>query len=811
MGLSPSDFNISPRLPAHNAVFDDDDEDHHISIDEQRILFKIQEVQSKLEALRAINRKEKEVTSTMGEKNVGRLIMVSNRLPVSINKDENGEWVFKMSSGGLVTALSGLKKDIPFLWVGWPGIHVPEEEQEHLSKKLQDEYGLFPVFLSEKLVDEYYNGFCNDILWPLFHYTSLPNFDPGRELRFDNSLFNAYEQANQKFADCLIQAYKPNDIIWVHDYHLMLLPQITRRKLPNARIGWFLHTPFPSSDIYRILPVRNQILEGILMADLLGFHTYDYARHFLSCATRCLGLETASRGVYLKGHFCTVGVFPIGIDPSVFEKCLASEKTQQRIKELKHTFAGKKVLIGVDRLDYIKGVPHKLSALEMFFTRFPQWRGKVVLVQIAVPSRTSVIQYKLLCSEVNEMVGRINGAFGSFDYSPVHYLFTSVPLDELCALYSIADACLITSIRDGMNLVSHEYVLCQQKKCGVLVLSEFAGAARSLGTAIRINPWDSEEVADAIHRALSLSFPERKLKQTQLIRYVRQNTASAWGQGFVHELVHCGDQNVMNFNQILRPLSDEFLSMFTKSRKRLIVTDSRGILVSQRVPSKRRPHQNILEILTKLCKSPHNVVFVLSDAPRSRLDEWFKHLSLGIFSEDGAYVRWTESKQWECIVPEIDSSWKDQFMPLFNQFSALVPGAHVESTANSISWVNDDVDPDFGAWQSLQLEKTLSEELEHTELPLQVVSCDRLVKIRPMGTSKGDMINHIFQKYQTDAPFDFVFCMGDDATDDDMFLNTKKYGVPSITCRVRNTSSKADYFVPSPSDAIAILEELCDK
>eukprot|EP00475_Leptophrys_vorax_P019115 TRINITY_DN2611_c1_g1_i1.p1 TRINITY_DN2611_c1_g1~~TRINITY_DN2611_c1_g1_i1.p1 ORF type:complete len:551 (-),score=100.12 TRINITY_DN2611_c1_g1_i1:36-1688(-) len=507
--------------------------------EERRLAAQIEEITLRLQLMKAQQQRTDEEESK--EEHLsgfsGRLIMASNRLPVTITKTEDGSWSFSVSSGGLVTALSGLKQQIPFLWVGWVGLDVPKEEEAELARQLEENYGLFPVFLNKDLVDKYYNGFCNDILWPLFHYTPLPMFQPGRDMKFDSSQWDAYKEANLLFAEVIAKAVQPGDLVWIHDYHLMMAPAMLREIVPNVTVGWFLHTPFPASDVYRVLPMRLELLQGVLMADLLGFHTYDYSRHFVSCCTKLLNLETTSEGIMFERHHCRVGVFPIGIDPEVFESTMSKPEVQKRIAELRRKFKGYKVLIGVDRLDYIKGMPHRLAALETLLRKYPQWREKVVLVQIAVPSRTAVIQYKQLCSEVNEMVGRINGRYGNFNYSPVHYLFRSVCLEELCALYAVADVCIVSSVRDGMNLVSHEYVVCQKKKCGVLILSEFAGAAQSLHGAICVNPWDSDDFADAIHRALTLSKTERQLKELTLYKYVTKNTASFWGTSFVGNLI----------------------------------------------------------------------------------------------------------------------------------------------------------------------------------------------------------------------------------------------------------------------------------
>lgn len=546
------------------------------------------------------------------------LIVVSNRLPVTIKVDPSvpGGYTFSLSSGGLVSALSGCKKTMNFTWIGWPGLSVPPKDEEYIEKRLREEYSCQPVWISDEIADRHYNGFSNSILWPLFHY------HPG-EMNFDETNWLAYREANLRFAEKIRSIVRQGDMVWVQDYHLMLLPLMLRtlvegseqqgatsqRELEHVRhgvdgtlmlqdddllaapsgtspygavregrdhtpepgnddydsrmdgprgsatatgrglgtsdgssgrgsikIGFFLHTPFPSSEIYRILPVRREILLGILHCDLIGFHTYDYARHFLSSCTRILGLPTMPNGAEFEGRYVHVGTYPIGIEPSTFEEGLKRESVKERIRSLQRRFEGVKIIVGVDRLDYIKGVPQKLHALETFLQDHPEWVGKVVLVQVAVPSRQDVEEYQNLRATVNEAVGRINGRFGTVESMPIHFLHRSVSFDELCALYAISDACLVTSTRDGMNLVSYEYIACQQERAGVMILSEFAGAAQSLNGSLICNPWDAFAVSDAIHEALTMPGNVRRENFEKLSRYVKKHTASWWGLSFVNDL-----------------------------------------------------------------------------------------------------------------------------------------------------------------------------------------------------------------------------------------------------------------------------------
>lgn len=460
----------------------------------------------------------------------GNVLVISNRLPVTITRSPDGAYQYKMSSGGLVTALSGLKKSTNFKWFGWTGLEIPEDEKERVKRDLEEKFSCIPVFLSDDLADLHYNGFSNSILWPLFHY------HPG-EMNFDEDAWRAYTEANRTFAKAVAPHVQEHDLVWVHDYHLMLLPAMIREEVNvPIKVGFFLHTPFPSSEIYRVLPVRREILLGVLRCDLIGFHTYDYARHFLSSVARILKVNTAPNGVEFDGRTITVGAFPIGIDTDKFVEGVKVPEVQKRIATLQKKFDGVKIVVGVDRLDYIKGVPQKLHAFEIFLNEHPEWIGKVVLVQVAVPSREDVEEYQNLRAMVNELVGRINGKFGTVEFVPIHFLHKSVDFHELISLYAASDVCFVSSTRDGMNLVSYEYVACQQSKHGSLILSEFTGAAQSLNGSIIVNPWNTEEMANALNDALSLPDEKRALNHQKLFKYVSKYTSAFWGENFVNDL-----------------------------------------------------------------------------------------------------------------------------------------------------------------------------------------------------------------------------------------------------------------------------------
>ncbi|KAL1996130.1 hypothetical protein VTN49DRAFT_453 [Thermomyces lanuginosus] len=461
------------------------------------------------------------------------LIVVSNRLPLSIKPRGDGSYQSSISSGGLVTSLSGLTKTTPFRWFGWPGLNPAKPEEKDEVRRSLAEHNAIPVFLDEKLAHEHYNGFSNAILWPIFHYQS--------GVTFSEESWQAYCKVNEIFADAIAEAAGESDLIWVHDYHLMLLPRMLRERLARmgktASIGFSLHTPFPAPQALRALPTEKEILEGMLASTLIGFHTEDYRQNFVLSCEQALGAQVQDSTVLFKDRLVRTACFTVGIDPQKFDDTTSKPEVVKRIDELTEHYKGKKVVLGVDRLDYIKGLVHKLHGFEEFLQQHPEWIGKIVLIQVAVPSREDVKEYQELETEISCCVGKINGKYSAADYVPIVYLHHSVAFPELCALYSLADVCLLTSTRDGMNLVAFEYVACQDDRAGVLVLSEFTGASGFMSpSTIQFHPANMKEMSEALLRALNMPAEERKERQKQLRAFIDSNTSAKWGQTFVEEL-----------------------------------------------------------------------------------------------------------------------------------------------------------------------------------------------------------------------------------------------------------------------------------
>ncbi|KAJ7948808.1 Alpha,alpha-trehalose-phosphate synthase 1 [Quillaja saponaria] len=700
-----------------------------------------------------------------------RLLVVANRLPVSAVRRGEDSWSLEISVGGLVSALLGVK-EFEARWIGWAGVNVPDEIGQKALTKALAEKRCIPVFLDEEIVHQYYNGYCNNILWPLFHYLGLPQEDRLATTRSFQSQFAAYKKANQMFADVVNKHYEEGDVVWCHDYHLMFLPKCLKEYNSKMKVGWFLHTPFPSSEIHRTLPSRSELLHAVLAADLVGFHTYDYARHFVSACTRILGLEGTPEGVEDQGRLTRVAAFPIGIDSVRFIRALELPQVQDHIKELKERFKGRKVMLGVDRLDMIKGIPQKILAFEKFLEENAQWRDKVVLLQIAVPTRTDVPEYQKLTSQVHEIVGRINGRFGTLTAVPIHHLDRSLDFHALCALYAVTDVALVTSLRDGMNLVSYEYVACQDAKKGVLILSEFAGAAQSLGAgAILVNPWNVTEVAAAIAQALNMSSEEREKRHKHNFAHVTTHTAQEWAETFVSELNDTVVEAQLRTRQVppLLPTKNA-IERYLQSTNRLLILGFNATLTEpvdrkgdQIKEMELKVHPELKEPLTALCSDPKTTIVVLSGSDRNVLDDNFGEYDMWLAAENGMFLRITKG-EWMTTMPEhLNMEWVDSVKHVFEYFTERTPRSHFELRETSLVWNYKYADVEFGRLQARDM-------LQHlwtgpiSNASVDVVQGSRSVEVRAAGVTKGAAIDRILGEIvhskSMRAPIDYVLCIG---------------------------------------------------
>eukprot|EP00397_Hematodinium_sp_SG-2012_P012902 GEMP01013086.1.p1 GENE.GEMP01013086.1~~GEMP01013086.1.p1 ORF type:complete len:901 (+),score=156.68 GEMP01013086.1:87-2789(+) len=709
-----------------------------------------------------------------------KLLVLANRLPITLKKEEGGGWTAVRSSGGLVRGLSAVKS-FDMIWLGWPGIDVQEEDKADVLALCQ-ENGCYPVWLSQDTINLYYNGFSNNVIWPLFHYIMPPLPDHGvNETTAEQ--WEAYTFANQRFVEAVMEVYEEDDYVWVHDYHLMLVPRLLRERVKGrAHIGWFLHTPWPSAEIYRVLSVREELIMGLLSADLLAFHVYDYARHFLSSCVQLTSLETTPQGVdatSLGGSFVKCQTCPIGIEPSQFTEALTKPEVLDQITILREQFGDRKVILGIDRLDYMKGIPHKLRAFDLFLEEhLEDWGTQVVLVQLAVPSRGDVPEYQRLKRQVHELVGQICGKHSTLAAGPpVIYLDQSLDHDQLVALYRVADVALITSLRDGMNLVSYEYVACQKDKHGVLILSEFAGAAQSLGAgSIRVNPWNVQETANAIFEAVTMGEDERQSRHEYAFNYVCTHTAQRWAETFIQSLKEaCAESEEMTAAVPPALPYDHLLSDWSDSSKRLVLIDLLDCLVPAKtkrgVPFKLYQSlivlpDNLLKSLEILAKDPNTEVIITASESRGVLSRVLGHLPLILAPEDGCLYR-TKDGEWktscapeDTLAQNEDEEWLIGVVEVFEYFQERTPGSYTDRQEYSLKWYYDNTQADFGSAQARELLIHLwAGPLVNSEA--EVVLGSRSVTVRPHACSRAQRVETILT---TELPnvldrVDFALCI----------------------------------------------------
>ena len=728
----------------------------------------------------------------------GKLIVVSNRLPLSIRRGPDG-WIAEPSAGGLASAVNPILKARGGLWIGWPGPAPPDADagREQLLEKWRTEHGFVGVDLPAELAQRFYEGYANQTLWPLFH-----NFATNFEADPDG--WAAYVAANRRFRDAVLEHLGPGDTVWVHDYHLMLLPRLIRDVAPETRVGFFLHIPFPASETFRILPHCDEVLRGLLGADLVAFQTHLDLQHFRSSLLRLLGLSSRPDRVTAQGGSTRLDALPIGIAPDEFAGVIENDrKTQKAFEQLRRRYEGLRILLGVDRLDYTKGIPQRLRAYRKLLQRAPQLRGKIVLVQVAVPSRERIPEYDRLRQAVNSLVGEVNGEFGTPDWTPVVYIRRAIPRSELVALYAAAEVGWVTPLRDGMNLVAKEYVACQRRGEGVLLLSEFAGAAAEMGEAFIVNPYDEERVASVLERVLDLPREERRERMAMLYQRVLRNTVFRWGERFLGLLDEAARGRLADRPE--RPAAlpvAPALEAFRASRSRLVLLDYDGTLVPFAPrPAEAVPPPRVVELLRSLASAPGVTAAIVSGRSRHDLETWFGDVpELWLIGEHGACMRSPVTREWEMARPHPGTNWKKRFLPVLEHFIDRTPGSFLEEKELAVVWHHRMADPEFGEWLANELVSTLDEMLADTEL--QAIRGNKTVEVRFAWANKGAIVDRL-QSLRPDA--DFRLAIGDDRTDEDLFQRLR---AEAWTVRVGEGTSSARYSLDSPVDVIAFLEAL---
>lgn len=607
----------------------------------------------------------------MTEKYTGnrRVIIISNRLPVSVSK-KNNSMEITPSPGGLATGLASFHRDSNGVWIGWPGVTpASEAEKKGLETRLRDEFQCVPVYLTPLEIKKYYDGFSNNTIWPLFHYF------PSR-CTYETSEWEFYQKVNRKFLERVLEVAQPDDIIWIHDYHLLLLPDLIRAELPEAAIGFFLHIPFPSMEVFRYLPWREEILRGMLGAGLIGFHTYDYSRHFLSCVLRLLGTENNYGQIITGNRIVTVDTFPMGIDAGKFIKAVDSMEVKIELYDLQASLKTEKMILSVDRMDFTKGIPERLKAYELFLEQHPEWRGRITYIMLCVPSRDKIHQYQLLKKEVDELAGRINGRFSSPEWSPILYMYRSVSFETLVSLYCAADLALVTPLRDGMNLVAKEYLICQSRvNKGMLILSETAGSAAELGEAIIVNPNNLERMAAAIAEGLAIPEEDKVAALRIMSKRLKDYNVFRWAEDFIEHLQQAKEDQEQKRKFLIKgKLGALLANNYQQAQKRLLLLDYDGTLVSfAKKPELAYPDPELIEILTGLAKDPLNKVAVISGRDREFLAKWLGTTGVDMIAEHGAWIKEAGREEWELQVKGAADDWKKNHLPDFGNFYGTNP------------------------------------------------------------------------------------------------------------------------------------------
>jgi trehalose 6-phosphate synthase/phosphatase len=726
---------------------------------------------------------------------MARLILVSNRLPVTVRL-EHGEVSVARSAGGLATGLRGPHERMDGMWVGWPGdTSRLSDVQRHVLEEHLAELRCIPVQLTPGEVSRYYDGFANAVLWPLFHYLL-------DRIPMSSQEWESYRAVNEKFADAVAQTWKPGDLVWVHDYQLVLVPRLLRARIPSARIGFFLHIPFPASEVMRILPWRDQVLEGLLGADLVGFHTFTYRSHFVSSVLRILGIPTQGDCIYVDGREIRLGVFPIGVDADAFGALSTDAEVLRDASAIRTEANGQKILLGIERLDYTKGIPRRLLAFERLLEREPHWRGKVRLVQIAVPSRDKVPSYQEFRRQVDELVGRINGAFSTVDWVPIHYVQRSLNERQVVALYRAADVMLVTPLRDGMNLVAKEFVTCRPDEDGVLVLSEFAGAAAEMGEALQVNPFDIESMAQAYADALTMPEEERHLRMRALRQRIASRDVHQWARTFIDALGGVAtDERLKQVVLSSRDDLDALAARLRSAERLLLFLDYDGTLVPfARAPDLAAPDRQLRDLLRALASKPGAVVHVVSGRARDTLERWLGDLPIGLHAEHGLWSRMALSEPW-VITESIDAGWLVGARRILEEVTAMTPGALVEAKTASIAWHWRMAEPELGAERANEVWRRLEVQLQGESVDL--LRGEKVIEVQPHGVNKGRAVERVLAAAQ--RPLPTIAAMGDDGTDDDAF---RALPPEAITISVGFRPSAARYRVARPRAARGLLESV---
>jgi trehalose 6-phosphate synthase/phosphatase len=729
---------------------------------------------------------------------MAKIIYVSNRLPVTINrKPETGEFSFERSIGGLATGLSSVHNEGGSLWVGWSGLHEEEvsgADAEELKRSLIREESCVPFQISRKDFEDFYLGFCNEAVWPLFHY--FPN-----RAHYHTDQWETYTRVNKRFFEELKPYIGPGDTVWVHDYQLMLLPQMIREEFPDALVGFFLHIPFPSYEIMRLMPWREEIMEGLMGADLLGFHTYDYVRHFISSARRLLGYEFNLGYLTAGQRLVRADVFPMGIDYEKYNQADTNQEVISARAEVKRELSDRRTILSVDRLDYTKGIPERIKSFALFLDQHPEYHKKVELFLIVAPSRTEVEEYQDLLKEIQELVSAANGQHGSLGWTPIHFFYRPFSFEDLTALYMEADLLLVTALRDGMNLIAKEYLAARKDDTGVLILSETAGAVHELGESLMINPNDMQGIADAIHSGLNMDAEDQKRRNAIMKRRISRYNVRFWATDFITKLGEVHEyQRVQSARNMIDNVETQMLTEYKNADTAIFFLDYDGTLVGfQDNPEKARPDNELLQIVSALCERKGNRVVVISGREPRDLESFFNGVPVEMAAGHGSWVK-MKNEKWE-KAELFSTEWKEAIRPILESYSDRTPGSFIEEKEFSLAWHYRRCEPDLAALRVGELKDSLYSVIENMNIGL--LDGNKVLEVKDSFVNKGIAAS----EWLRGEDYGFIFAVGDDYTDEDLFdvVPDKAYSI-----KVGMALSKAKYHVKGWRSLRTVLKKLAD-
>jgi trehalose 6-phosphate synthase/phosphatase len=698
------------------------------------------------------------------------------------------------SPGGLATSMRHVHDRSGALWVGWPGdLGRADDDARARAVAQLGERRLVAVDLPAADVSRYYDGFANGVLWPLFHYLL-------DKVRRDATLeWDAYRRVNEKFADAIVAAWQPGDPIWIHDYHLLLVPGMLRRRLPDAPIGFFLHIPFPSAEVFRILPWREQVLRGLLGADVVGFHTAEYAHHFRYAAAQLLGAEDLGDEVCFEDRRVRAGAYPIGIDVQHFTGLAGRRDVADQCERWRRNLLGRRIILGVDRLDYTKGIQRRLLSIERLFERWPAWRERLHFVQVAVPTRERNDEYAEFRRDVHELVGRINGRFGTPSWAPIHFLHRAISDVELVALYRAADVMAVTPERDGMNLVAKEFCACRTDDRGVLVLSELAGASAELREALLVNPFDVEATAATLRRALEMSAVEQQARMAALRATVEAGDVHAWADRFLADISAAATTAASagpRVEDVAAPSLASAMSALRSAPSRILLLDYDGTLVPfAALPDLAFPDDELRALLTGLASDPGNHLHVVSGRSRGSLDAWLGDLAIGLHAEHGFWSRWPD-ESWQAVLTAPLAALAP-IDTVLSDVARRTPGSFVERKGASLAWHYRMAEPLLAARRLDEVRRRIAPVLADE---LELIEGVKVLEVRARGADKRSCAQRILAR-ATGA----VFAIGDDRTDEDLFAALPE---DAVTVRVGAGQSRARFRIDGPDEARALLRGL---